>query len=570
MRMTRLFSKTLREDPAEAETDSHRLMLKSGMIKQIASGLYCYLPLAWRALRKIEQIIRTEIDAAGAQEIRMPALHPLDIWNRTGRVDSMGETLFKLKDRRDRDLVLAPTHEEVFSMMISELVQSYRDLPKIIYQIQTKFRDEARPRGGLLRVREFDMKDAYSFDSNEAGLDVSYQAMANAYSNIYKKCGLPAIQAEADSGAIGGKDSHEFVLPSNSGEDLLIICDKCGYAANAERAESVKPKNSEEPSLDLHEILTPGVKTIEELASFLKISASKTLKTLVYSADGQMTLVTIRGDLEVNELKLKNLLGCKELRMASDEEVQASALTAGYLSIVGIKGMPTISDDSINLGTNFVVGANKINSHLANANYPRDLKPDVVSDISMAKEGDGCKKCGGRLSSSKGIEVGHIFKLGTFYTDEFNATYLDSEGTLQPIVMGCYGIGVGRLLAACIEHNHDERGIVFPSAITPYQIQLVALNIENPDVRKVADSLYHDFLKTNLEVLYDDREETAGVKFNDADLLGFPIRIVISPRNVDQNKAELKLRSEKQSRLINIGEMLSVVERINNMDFQPI
>jgi prolyl-tRNA synthetase len=559
--MTRYFGKTLREEPAEAETASHRLLLKSGMIRQVASGIYSYLPLAWRSLRKIENIIRQEMDAAGGQEVRMPALHPLELWEESGRAEAMGQTLFTLKDRRERPLVMAPTHEEVFTLMVKANVHSYRDLPQILYQIQTKFRDEARPRGGLLRVREFDMKDAYSFDVDAEGLARSYDAMVQAYKNIYRRCGLPAVQAEADSGAIGGKDSHEFILPAESGEDVLLLCPGCGYAANAERAESVKPPTvkptqEEEAPLALSEVHTPGIKTIQDLAAHLGIPESKTLKAVFYDSDGQMVFVTIRGDLDVNEIKLKNLLRCKELRLATDGEVEGAGLVAGWASAIGLKGVRNVADDSIMLGSNFVVGANRQDYHLLNANHPRDFEPDEIADIALARAGHDCRRCGTPLEAKRGIEVGHVFKLGTFFSETLDASFLDQDGEQRPIVMGSYGIGVGRLLAAAIEQNHDEKGIVFPAAIAPYQVQLVALNVENPQVAEASEGLYQRLEQAGIEVLYDDRPETAGVKFNDADLLGFPVRIVVSPRNLNQGSAEVKLRGEKDAQLVGLEEVV--------------
>jgi prolyl-tRNA synthetase len=532
------------------------------MIQQVASGVYSYLPLAWRSLRKIENIIRQEMDAAGGQEVRMPALHPLELWEETGRAEAMGQTLFTLKDRRDRPLVMAPTHEEVFTLMVKANVHSYRDLPQILYQIQTKFRDEARPRGGLLRVREFDMKDAYSFDVDDEGLARSYDAMVQAYRNIFHRCGLPAVQAEADSGAIGGKDSHEFILPAENGEDVLLLCPGCGYAANAERAESVKPPQDEEVSLPLSEVHTPGIKTIEALATFLGIPESKTLKAVFYACDGQVVFITIRGDFEVNEVKLKNILRCRELRLATEGEVEGAGLVAGSASPAGMwrsfrkEGIAIIADDSIRLGSNFVVGANRPDYHLRNANYPRDFEPDVIADIALAQAGHACRRCGTLLEAKRGIEVGHVFKLGTFFTERLEASFLDQDGTQRPIVMGSYGIGVGRLLAAAIEQNHDEKGIVFPTAIAPYQVQLVALNVENPQVAQASEDLYQRLEQAGLEVLYDDRQETAGVKFNDADLLGFPVRIVVSPRNLNQDSAEVKLRQESDAQLVGLGEVV--------------
>ena len=562
MRMTKSFIRTLREDPTEAESKSHKLMLRAGMIKQIASGIYSYMPICWKSIQKIESIIRQEMDFVGAQELRMPTLHPMDIWEKSGRVEAMGETLFRLSDRRERDLVIAPTHEEVITMMVKEHAQSYRDLPLILYQIQTKFRDEARPRAGLLRVREFDMKDAYSFHVNEDSLDEDYQKIAKAYSNIYSRCGVPAIQAEADSGAIGGKDSHEFILPSETGEDTVFICDNCGYAANVEKAQSIKPKPPTDTEANIEEIYTPSIKTIDQLTSHLEIADYNTLKTVLYFSDGEVILVTLRGDLEVNEVKLKNLLHSNLLRLATEEESVNAGLHPGYVSILGINNLTTVADDSISLGANFVVGANKPDYHLTNVNYPRDFTPTLIADIATAQDGHACINCNSHLRSCKGIEIGHIFKLGTFYANKFDASFLDQNGALTDIIMGCYGIGIGRLLAASIECNNDEDGIIFPKSISPYQVHLLALNTQDEEVTKVATSIYEDMTAKGIEVLYDDRPETAGVKFKDADLLGFPFRIVVSNRNLKEGSVELKNRASSDTSLQTIESVVSVVEQL--------
>ena len=559
MRVSHLFGKTLRQDPAEAETASHRLMLKAGLMHQVAAGVYAYMPLAWRSLRKIEQIIREEMDAAGGQEVHMPALQPVELWQESGREAAFGQNLFHLKDRRERDLVLAPTHEEVITQMVKANVSSYRDLPLILYQIQTKFRDEPRPRAGLIRVREFTMKDAYSFDAGEAGLDTSYDRVAQAYRNIFQRCGLPTMAVEADSGAIGGKDSQEFILPAGAGEDTVLHCPQCGYAANAERAAFTLPPVSQEKELPLEDVATPGAKTIPQVAAYLGVPESKTLKAVFYVAQGKMVFVTLRGDLDVNEVKLNNLLHVRDLRLATDQEVAQAGLVAGSASAVGLRGVNVVADRSIQAGANFVVGANKDGYHLRNANYPRDFQPDLVADIALAQEGHGCPKCGTALRSTRGIEVGHIFKLGTFFTERLGATYLDAQGQQHPIIMGCYGVGVGRLLAGAIEQNHDDKGIVFPAPIAPYQVHLVSLNPEREDVRQAADALYDGLQKDGLEVLYDDRQESAGVKFNDADLLGLPVRLVVSPRTLRESAVEVKGRREERGKTVRLGEVAEAV-----------
>ncbi len=564
MKFTRMLSKTLRFDPSEAETASHRLMLRAGLIQQVAAGVYSYLPLAWRSLKKIENIIREEMDSAGGQELMLPALQPLDLWEQTGRRAAFGDNLFSLEDRSGRAMVMAPTHEEVITNVVKSNVQSYRDLPLLLYQIQTKFRDEPRPRAGLIRVREFDMKDAYSFNADDDSLDDSYQDMAQAYRNIFRRCGLPVLMAEADSGAIGGKDSHEFLLPTDTGEDTVITCSGCDYVANAEKADSVFPPIEREPEAQLQEVATPGIKTIAGLAEFLGVPESKTLKAVFYMAaygnQWEPVFVTIRGDLEVNEVKLKNALHCDDLRFAEDAEVQAAGLVAGSASAVGINGIRKVADPSIESGSNFVVGANKPDTHMTGANYPRDFQVDVLTDIALAQPGQQCARCGGVLEATRGVEVGHIFKLGTFFSETLGATYLDSEGRNRPITMGCYGIGVGRLLAAAIEQNHDDRGIVFPDPIAPYQAHLVGLNLSNEAVAQAAEDLYTRLNAANIETLYDDRPDAAaGVKFNDADLMGLPVRLVISPRNLNNGVVEIRGRQDDEATTVPLTDVVDTV-----------
>jgi prolyl-tRNA synthetase len=562
MRFSRLFGKTLKEIPAEADNLSHQLLLRTGMIQQVAAGVYSYLPLGWRVLRKIEQIIREEMDKTGGQELMMPMLQPFELWEKSERYPSFGKTLFTVTDRREHTLVLGPTHEEIITELVRRCVQSYRDLPLLLYQIQNKFRDEPRPRGGLLRVREFIMKDLYSFHTDEADLDRCYQKMIQAYKNIYSRCGLPAVVVEADSGAIGGKESHEFTLITETGEDEIIYCPNCAYAANVEKARSVKPKMETNPPLPLEELPTPNIKTIEEVANFVGVPASQTLKAVFYSSDTETVFVVIRGDLDVNETKLKNLLKCSELRLATENEVKASGLVAGSASPIGIKGTKIIADDSINLGSNFVAGANKPDTHLKNVNYPRDFKINLMADIAMAHPGDDCPKCNGKLQSSHGIEVGHVFKLGTFLSEKLGAFFLDRNGVSQPIIMGTYGIGLGRLLAAAIEQNHDDKGIIWPIAIAPYQIYLCPLRLENPNVAEAAEKLYQSLTRKNLEVLFDDRDESPGVKFNDADLLGIPLRLTISPRTLESQSIEIKWRKEKQTELVPLEEITTKIKKL--------
>ena len=557
MRISKLFGKTQKEVPAEAETISHQLLLKSGMINQVATGVYSYLPLAWRALKKIENIIRDEMDKADGQELMMPVLQPLELWQETGRDLAFGKGLFTLSDRRDRKLALGPTHEEVITKLVRYNVQSYRDLPLLLYQIQTKFRDEPRPRAGLIRVREFTMKDLYSFDIDEDGLNQSYQKMLQAYNNIYTRCGLSALLVEADSGAIGGKDSHEFMIITDSGEDEVIYCSNCQYTANADKAQSIKNRLEGEEPVPLEEVATPGFYTIEEVSNFLNVPQSHTLKAVFYVADGKRVFVVIRGDIEVNEVKLKNVLHCFELRLASEAEVIDAGIVAGSASPIGISGIKIIADNSINSGANFISGANKPDTHFRNVNYPRDFTVDIVVDIARAHAGEECPKCGSKLLSSHGIEVGHIFKLGTFLSEKLGASFIDQSGVSQPIVMGCYGIGLGRLLAAAIEQNHDDKGIIWPLAIAPYHIYLCPLYMENPQVATTVENLYADLEAQGLEVLFDDRKESPGVKFNDADLLGIPIRVTVSPRTLKTNSVEIKKRSEKESQIVALEKVVT-------------
>src|SRR4030042_2061692 len=562
MRFSKLFGKTLKEIPSDADTLSHQLLLRTGMIQQVATGVYSYLPLGWRVLRKIEQIIREEMDKVGGQELMLPTLQPFELWQETGRYPSFGKTLFTVTDRREHTLVLGPTHEEIITDLVRRYVQSYRDLPLLLYQIQNKFRDEPRPRGGLLRVREFIMKDLYSFHIDEADLDRCYQEMIQAYKNVYSRCGLQSVIVEADSGAIGGKESHEVMVITETGEDEIIYCPSCTYAANIEKARSAKPKIETKTSLPLEELSTPNIKTIEEVANFVGVPASQTLKAVFYSSDTETVFVFIRGDLDVNETKLKNLLKCSELRLATENEVKAAGLVAGSASPVGLKGIKIIADDSINLGSNFVAGANKPDANLKNVNYPRVFDVDLIADIAIAHPGDDCPKCDGKLQSTHGIEGGHVFKLGTFLSEKLGAFFLDRNGVSRPIIMGTYGIGLGRLLGGAIEQNHDDKGIIWPVTIAPYHIYLCPLRLENPDVAKTAEKVYQNLTRKKLEVLFDDRDESPGVKFNDADLLGIPLRLTISPRTLESQSIEIKLRQEKQTALVPLEGITTRVKKL--------
>jgi prolyl-tRNA synthetase len=559
MRLSLLFGKTQREIPGEAETVSHRLLLRAGMINQLTAGVYTYMPLAWRSARKIMDIIRDEMDAAGSQEIAMPVLQPIELWEKSGRGAAFGDNLFRLEDRKERTLALGPTHEEVVTDLASHYIQSYRDLPQRLYQIQTKLRDEPRPRGGLIRVREFIMKDMYSFDADEAGLEVSYQLMVQAYKNIYRRCGLKVMAIEADSGAIGGKASHEFMVVAESGEDEVIFCSGCGYAANKEKAVFNKGSVAPEEARPTEEVATPGKEAIEDVAAFLGLAEAQMLKCVFYVADGEFIIAVVRGDLEINEIKLKNTLKAAELRLAVAEEVKAAGLVAGSASPVGFSGK-VIADDSVVEGYNYVGGANVTGRHMRNLNLGRDFTAYKTADIASAAVGKTCARCGGTLDATRGIEVGHVFKLGTFLAETFGAVYTDAEGNQKPCIMGCYGIGVGRLLAAAIEQNHDDKGIIWPLPIAPYQVHLVGLGLDNESVKAQAEKLYADLTASGIEVLYDDRAESPGVKFNDADLLGMPLRLTISPRSLDKGGVEVKRRSEKAFELVSVGDVVAAVK----------
>ena len=549
MRMSGMFGRTLREAPAEAESANHQLLVRSGLIVQLAAGVYSFMPPAWRSLRKIEQIIREEMEAAGAQEIRMPAMQPLELWQETGRDRSYGPVLFQLKDRRERSMVLAPTHEEAVTDLFRKTVQSYRDLPQRVFQMQTKFRDEPRPRGGLIRVREFIMKDAYSFDADDATFQATYQSMAQAYHNVYRRCGVPVVAVQADSGAIGGKQSEEFIYLTEIGEDNIVLCPACGYAANQERAEFERGAPPDAAQREAEEVATPGATTIEELSRFLGVPASATAKAAFFVVDDQPVFAVIRGDLEVNELKLLNAVGGQEVRPMLAEEVAAAGWVAGYASPVGLDPASVVADPSVVAAPNLVGGANREGYHVRNLNYGRDWTAGTVADIGLAQAGDVCAQCGeGRLEMQRGVELGHIFRLGEVYAEPMNATYLNQDGERMLPVMGCYGIGLERLLAAVVQANHDDHGIVWPPSVAPYDVHIVAIGANREDVSGALEGLEAALSDAGLSCLSDDRDERPGVKFNDADLIGAPLRITVGPRGLRDGEVELKLRSEAEAR----------------------
>jgi prolyl-tRNA synthetase len=538
-------------------------MLRAGLVQQLAAGFYSYLPVGWRVMRKIEQIIREEMDRAGGQEVVMPATQPLELWEASGRAETMADVLVRFKDRRDREFVLGPTHEEVVVDLFKKQVQSYRDMPLMVYQIQTKFRDEARARGGLLRAREFTMKDAYSFDADWEALDENYDAARAAYTRMFERCGVPAITVLADSGAIGGKDSEEFVYLTEAGEDTVLLCSQCGYAANAEKADHKKEELPAEEPQPLEEVATPGKKTIDELVGFLGVPHYKTLKAVFYEADGTPVFVAIRGDLDVNETKVRNALKAVDLAMLDDAGVRKHGLVAGSASPVGLNGVRVVADDSAVNSRNLVAGANKPDVHYRNVNYGRDWSAEIVTDISLARTGNICARCGGTLEARRGVELGHVFKLGTVYTERLDATYSDEAGELRHAVMGCYGIGIGRVFASAIEANHDERGIIWPPELAPYAVHLVGLGFDKPGVRESAEQVYQHLIDSGLDVLYDDREEgSAGVKFNDADLLGMPVRVTVSPRSIENGGAEVKQRTSREGEVVPLDEAAAAVRRL--------
>ncbi len=565
MRASQFYIKTTREAPVDAETISHQYLARASFIQQIAAGIFSIMPLGQRSLEKIRKIIREEMNDAGGLEVTMPVVQPRSIWQESGRADTYIPPLAQFLDRREREMVLAPTHEETVSMMGRYGITSYRDMPLILYQIQTKFRDETRSRGGLLRVREFEMKDAYSFDVDDEGLDASYEAMAQAYHNIFSRCGLNAVMVEADSGSIGGKDSAEFVLLADSGEDTILICNSgdCEYAANLEKAEFIKTHNPSEEVGEVEKFATPGIKTIEALAEAEGVPTSKTAKAVFYTIGDKVYVVVIRGDYEVNETKVRNMMGGSEPRLSSPEEVAAAGFPAGSASAVGVPSEFVIADDSAIENANLLAGANEDGYHFRNVNYGRDWNADHVGDIASAVEGHKCSRCtDGHLKQNRGIEVGHIFKLRNIYSDAMNVKFNDANGNLQSVLMGCYGIGTGRLLAAAVEANHDDRGMTLPRSIAPFEVVIVAVNMHNnEDVRDLAEALVEQLQNAGIDTLLDDRDEAPGAKFADADLIGMPVRVVVSPRSIQNGGVEVKhrLTDPKDSTIHTADQALAVI-----------
>lgn len=566
MKQSTMLIPTMREVPAEAEMVSHRLMLRAGLIRMLVSGVYMFLPLGMRVLQKVEQIVREEMNRAGAQEVLLSALQPAELWMKSGRWDTYGPELIRLQDRHGRPMVLGPTHEEVITALVAAEVNSYRRLPQILYQIQTKFRDERRPRSGLLRGREFVMKDAYSFDVDEAGLAESYRRMYEAYCRIFERMGLDFRAVEADAGAIGGSKTHEFIVLSEAGEDTIVSCRQCEYAANVEKAEIRLPQADEQAVVaarqqvgPMEKVHTPGMKTIEEVSAFLSVSPDRMVKTLLYEADDRVVAVLIRGDHELNEVKLKSHLGVDKLALADEETVRkVTGAEVGFAGPVGLS-VDIVADQAVAMMTEAVVGANETDAHYVHAVPGRDFSVMAYLDLRMVQQGDTCPRCGGDIQFARGIEVGHIFQLGTRYSEKLGAYYLDENGQRRPMIMGCYGIGITRLIPAVIEQSHDEHGIIWPRSIAPFDVHLVPVNWQDEVQRRVAEDLYQRLQERGVEVLLDDRPERVGVKLNDADLIGIPWRILVG-KKAAEGRVELKNRRTGE---VVEWEATALVERLD-------
>ena len=565
MRVSKLYAPTLREVPAEAEVVSHQLMLRAGFMRKAAGGIYTYLPLAWRVLKKIERIVREEMDAKGSQELLMPIVQPAEIWQESGRWDVYGAEMFRLQDRHNRCFCLGPTHEEMVTTLIRGDVRSYRQLPLSVYQIQNKYRDERRPRFGLMRGREFIMKDAYSFDRDEAGLDKSYQDMYDAYTNIFTRCGLNFRPVEADSGAIGGSGSHEFMVIADSGEAEIVFCTSCDYAANVEKAELFPLEAQEEAMLTKEEVVTPDCKTIADVCAYLKLPVDHSVKAVAYNSEKGLILCFVRGDHEVNEIKVINTCGVIDLEMATEEQLAAAGTVGGYMGPVGIdnKKVIVVVDATVMKMHNVCCGANKEGYHFINVNPGRDFTPTYVADIRLIQEGDPCPHCGGEVSKARGIEVGQVFKLVTKYSSALKATYLDENGKEQPMVMGCYGVGVSRTMAAAIEQNYDDNGIIWPIEIAPYHVLVVPVNTKDEASAAKAEEIYMQLKKVGLETVIDDRNERPGVKFKDADLIGYPLRVVVGPKTLTEGNLEVKIRKTGEIRYLPLdGDYVQDIKNI--------
>ncbi|OQX19227.1 MAG: proline--tRNA ligase [Desulfobulbaceae bacterium A2] len=565
MRCSRMLLPTMKENPAEAEVVSHRLLLRAGYIRKLASGIYNYLPLGLAALRKVERIVREEMNRAGAQEVLLPMVQPAELWQESGRWQKYGPELLRFTDRHEHECCLGPTHEEVITDLVRQEVHSYRQLPLNLYQIQTKFRDEIRPRFGLMRGREFVMKDAYSFDAGEQGAETTYRAMHEAYTRIFPRCGLRFRAVEADTGSIGGSFSHEFMVLAATGEDTLAVCRQCSYAANVEKAQVVPVAaaavNAAAPPCS--PVATPGMTSIEQVAAFLQKTPAELIKTMIYRVDGELVAVLLRGDRQVQEVKLKGLLGADEVALATDEEIRhKGTLPVGSLGPLGMP-LKLVADQEVMAMAGAVTGANQEGCHLLDVVPGRDFVPVLCGDLRQVTTDDPCPLCGGTLELTEGIEVGHIFKLGTKYSEALKAEFQDADGVLRPIVMGCYGIGVSRVVAAAIEQNHDEHGIVFPLPIAPFQVSLLNLAMKDPAVGAACERLYGELQALGVEVLYDDRDERPGSKFKDADLIGLPYRLAVGKHFGESGQVELRRRRDGQQELLPAtGAAVEIARRI--------
>ena len=557
MKLKNSYFYTLRENAKDEDSTSGNLLVRAGMIKKVSSGIYIYLPLGLKVLDNIKKIIKEEMDKTGATELLMPSLIPEDIYDVCGRNQALGSSMFHLKDRYNKPYVLGPTHEELFTIAAKSMVRSYKDLPFTIYQDAPKYRDEARPRFGLIRVREFFMKDAYSFDKDEEGLSVSYQKMYDAYKNIFDRIGLNYAIVRADTGVMGGSLSEEFQAITDIGEDVLVLCDKCDYASNMEIATH-KIENKEENKKDLELVATPNAKTIDEVCNYLNLDVTKSVKALLMNINDELVAFFIRGDRELNETKVTKLLNCQEVLFASDELISKSNAVPGYTGPINLNGVKIIIDEEVKSMTNFVVGANKEGYHYINANLS-DFNYDLCADIVNVKENDICPNCGGKLYFKKGIEVGNTFKLGTKYSEKFGLTYLDENNKSNPVVMGCYGIGPGRILASLVEQNNDEKGIIFPLSVAPFKVCIAALNTKDETCMEIANKLYDELNNAGIDTLLDDRDERPGVKFNDLDLLGIPIRITLG-KKLSENKVEFKLRKENESIDLDLNDVVNHIK----------
>ncbi len=564
MRVSRLFMATQREIPADAEIPSHQLMLRAGLIRKVASGIYSFMPLGYRTYRKVEAVIREEMDKAGAQELIMPALLPAEVYQESGRWEKFGPEMFRLSDRGGRSFCLGPTHEEPFTEAVRDTISSYKQLPVTLYQIQHKYRDEKRPRFGIMRGREFVMKDAYSFDVDEAGLSESYDTMYKAYRAIFDRLGLDYTVVDADSGAMGGSGSQEFMVKSEVGEDGICYCDECGYAANEEKAGCVTPAQDTAEMLDIEKIHTPDVKTIDDLVGYMNCGADKFVKTILYNIDGKIVAAMCRGDRDINETKLANLYDATEMELAAFVDVErVTGAKVGFAGPVGLKEkIDIVVDSEVSVMRNFVVGADETDYHLKNVNIGRDFEATTIADIRNAVEGDVCPKCGkGKMKMARGVEVGHIFKLGTKYSKALNCVYLDKDGKSNLVVMGCYGIGVGRTLAAIIEQHHDDNGIIWPAEVAPYKAIVVPTKVNDEANMALAEKIYSDLTAAGVEVLIDDRNERPGVKFKDADLIGIPLRITVG-RRAGEGIVEVKRRDSDEAVEMTADEAVAAAKEI--------